>query len=392
MHRVCIVAMLLLGLVGALPAHAQDTTPVASPSARATSGGWTNFKGDAARQGVADAGPTGQPVELWRVQAGGPCNPSPAVVVGIVYAPCDDGILYALDTVTGTEHWRFVGSRLGEVTVEGDLVFINDADVLRALDAVTGQERWHAAVPGGTGVVVEDGLLVVGTGDGFLLGLEVATGAEQWRFQVSTQGAAHNPALSGGIAYVGGDSPGFFAVDVGSGRLLWRGDTGTDETGTAVVSAGIAYIGGSAESGEGHLYAFDAATGALLWRRDEPIFTPAVLDGVGYSGSVAGIVSAFNTATGSELWRTQLGGVVRPLAVVPGIVYAPSDGDRALYALDAATGERLWAFAVEGGIDGSVAVDGGVAYVTTTAGNIYAIGGTSDGATPAASPVAASRA
>jgi streptogramin lyase len=173
---------------------------------------------------------------------------------------------------------------------------------------------------------------------------------------------------------------------VSSGELLWRGDTGDDQTGTAVVADGIAYIGGSAQSGEGRLYAFDAATGSLLWRRDEPIFTPAVLDGIGYSGSVAGIVYAFDTATGQERWRVQLGGVVRPVAVTPGVVYAPSDGDRALYALDAATGQQLWKFDVDGGIDGSVAVDGGVAYVTTIFGYIHAVGGMDGDAVPVGSP------
>ena len=94
-------------------------------------------------------------------------------------------------------------------------------------------------------------MLVIGTGDGFLLGLDAATGAERWRFQVSTTGAAHNPALADGIAYVGGDDPGFFAVDAATGTLLWRGDTGDDQTATAVVAEGIAYIGGSPDGGGG---------------------------------------------------------------------------------------------------------------------------------------------
>ena len=104
-------------------------------------------------------------------------------------------------------------------------------------------------------------MLVIGTGDGFLVGLDAATGVEGWRFQVSTQGATHNPALADGIAYVGGDDPGFFAVDAASGTLLWRGDIGDDPTATAVVAEGVAYLGAGADSEVGHLYAFDATTG-----------------------------------------------------------------------------------------------------------------------------------
>ena len=105
------------------PTGVDTTVPGGSdprlPATESSSGGWTNWKGDAGRTGVADAGPTGEPVELWRVQAGGSCNPPPAVVAGVVYAPCDDGVLYALDAATGTERWRFTGSGLGDVTAVG---------------------------------------------------------------------------------------------------------------------------------------------------------------------------------------------------------------------------------------------------------------------------------
>lgn len=389
-HVLLVSLVALMSFAGASGAYAQDAaTPLAALETEATSGGWTNWKGDAGRTGVADAGPTGQPVELWRVQAGGSCNPSPAIASGVVYASCDDGILYALDAGTGAERWRYSGAALGDVTTAGELVYVNDADVLHAFDAATGQERWQAAVVGGTSAVVDDGLLVIGTGDGFLLGLEAATGTERWRFQVATDGAVHNPALSDGIAYAGGEVPGFFAVDAVTGELLWRGETGDDQTGTAVAAEGIAYLGGSAEGTPGHLFAFDAKTGTLLWTRDEPLYTPTVLDGIGYSaGGESGDVSAFDTATGSERWRTQLGGNIRNVAIAGELLYTVSDGNNAIYALDAATGAELWSFPVDSGNDGGIAVHGGVAYVATVFGSIFAVGGTDQGAIPSASPVA----
>src|SRR5262245_10162721 len=97
-------ALSLTGLAVAPTTGAATTTePEPGPG---ESGGWTNWKGDAGRTGVADAGPTGEPVQVWRVQADGPCNPSPVVEEGVVYAPCG-GTLYALDAATGAERWRF---------------------------------------------------------------------------------------------------------------------------------------------------------------------------------------------------------------------------------------------------------------------------------------------
>lgn len=383
-----LLALLAIVIGGVAPVAARQdiATPVGTPASTEAVASWTNFKGDAGRTGVADAGPTGQPVQLWRVQAGGSCYHTPAIVAGIVYTPCSDGVLYALDAATGQERWRYDGTELGELSASGTLVYVKDADVLHALDATTGQERWQAEVPGGTSAVVDDGLLVIGTSDGYLLGLDAATGSERWRFQVATRGAAHNPALADGIAYAGGDEPGFFAVDADDGTLLWRGDTGNDRTGTAVVAEGIAYIGGGAGANEGHLYAFDARSGDLLWRRDEPIYTPTVLAGTGYSGSASGMVSSFDTATGAEHWQIELGPDVRNVAIANGVLYAMSDADMAVYALDPATGTLLWEFAVDGNIDGGISVNGGVLFVATTPGSIYAIGGSDQGATPVSSP------
>ena len=374
-----------------------------SPATGEPSGVWTNAKGDAGHTGVADAGPTGEPVEVWRFEGGLYCHRQPAVVAGVVYAPCHDGNLYAVDAATGTERWRFTATDVAAVVATtGGLVYVEyldwdlggSADVetngLVALDAATGQERWHAEVPGGTGPIVDDGVLVVGTTEGFLLGLDVATGDERWRYQVSTTGGVGPVALADGIAYAGVDAEGFFAVDVESGTLLWSGDIGGQRIGTAVVGEGVAYIGATGEGGGGNLYAFDAKTGDLLWKHDQPLFSPTVLDGVGYTGAEDGTVTAFNTADGSELWQSELGGgVVLNVAIANGVLYALRAGtetdrvDTVVFSLDATTGEQLWSFTVDGDVNGGVAVGGGRAFVDTEFNGVYAIGGTDQGAVAA---------
>jgi len=369
-------------------------TASTSPAIEETSGVWSQFRGNAAHTGVADAGPTGEPVEVWHLRLSDECHRQPAVVAGVVYAPCSHG-LHALDAATGSEHWMFEGTNIKTATVAGDLVYVTDREpsdsteletsVVRAIDTASGQERWHVAVSNGW-PVVEDGVLVTGTGDGFLLGLDAATGAERWRFQVSTEGGASNAALADGIAYVGAGAEGFFAVDAASGTLRWHGDIGDDRTGTAVVAEGIAYIGGATDNGTGHLYAFDAKTGDLLWTRDQPLASPAVLDGVGYSGSDTGTLYAFNAADGTERWQTDVGGVVLNPAIANGVVYVVSLNDpidATLFALDAATGDELWSYTVEP-VLGGAAVGGGRAFLDTADyKGIYAIGGTDQGAVAA---------
>jgi outer membrane protein assembly factor BamB len=355
---------------------------------------WTTFRGNAARDGQAGVGPVGEPVLLWRFQADGLVDPPPAVAADVVYAASGDGFLYALDAATGAERWRFEadGGIGGSPTVAGETVYVaDDAGTLYAVETATGAERWRLGTPiasASAPAVVAD-LLYIGTEDGALLAIDTATAEERWRFAVAEQGAVNTPAVAAGVVYVGSEAGGFVAVDALTGEELWRGDTGDDALGTAVAADGIAYIGGSGDGG-GHLYAFDAANGELLWRLDEALYTPAVLDGVAYSASFAGTFAALDPATGEERWRIELGGPLRPPAVANGIVYVPSDGDRAVYALDAATGEQLWRFDVDGAIDGPIAVADGVAYVGTALGGVYAIGGSEAVGTPvAASPVVA---
>src|SRR5690606_34799183 len=68
------------------------------------------------------------------------------------------------------------------------------------------------------------------------------------------------------------------------------------------------------------------------------------------------------------------GGVARPLAVAGDILYVPSDGDRAVYAIDIATGEELWHVDVDGNIDSQAAVADGRIYVATMSGVVHAFG------------------
>ena len=48
---------------------------------------------------------TGQ--ELWRFEAGGWLEATPAVADGVVYIASGDGHVYAVDNQTGQEKWRF---------------------------------------------------------------------------------------------------------------------------------------------------------------------------------------------------------------------------------------------------------------------------------------------
>ena len=103
--------------------------------------------------------------------------------------------------------------------------------------------------------------------------------------------------------------------------------------------------------------------------------SPAVAGGVVYVGAASGYMYALDAATGAKKWAYSTGGSQAndSPAVVGGVVYFGSSEDHTLYAIDAATGTKKWAYQTRGAIISSPAVAGGVVYVGSEDGNVYAI-------------------
>ena len=117
--------------------------------------------------------------------------------------------------------------------------------------------------------------------------------------------------------------------------------------------------------------------------------SPAVADGVVYVAASDGNVYALNAATGFQVWSLPCwsggrlpGGGGRVISAGDTVFSSPGGGGRSsvyagsadgnLYALDAATGARLWSAATGGYVYSSPAVTNGTVYVGSTDGNVYA--------------------
>jgi outer membrane protein assembly factor BamB len=146
----------------------------------------------------------------------------------------------------------------------------------------------------------------------------------------------------------------------------------------AVAAAGPIVFAGT---GENSVYALDAATGALVWRRE---ITHAVHDQLVLAGNnviigdgIGGGVYALDATTGRRRWRVS-SGAVRGLAAADGLVYAGfairSHTARGVTALSADRGQVMWTVEFGRKLDttGGLAVSRGVVYVTTSHGEIYA--------------------
>lgn len=219
-----------------------------------------------------------------------------------------------------------------------------------------------------------------------------------WQFEdVGSYGVASAPAVVDGTIYFlstgtsdGGSADGGYsgivhAVDA-DGTERWRTRTYVAQSSVA-VAGGLVFVGGRG----GPLVALDAATGEQRWSvSGTPWFegAPTIADGTLYvprNGPQDGIVFALNAADGSEKWAIGEGDVgdllgspmsVTGVSVSDGVAHfavGTDAGVGALYAVDAATGERRWRVDLPraGGGTGNIATptvaDGRVFFATNNA-------------------------
>ena len=146
-----------------------------------------------------------------------------------------------------------------------------------------------------------------------------------WYLDVdSAAGLVSEPIVVDGIAYVSAPLSKVYAVDAGSGKLIWkfdphiRLDQSANGSYSARTNAGVAVWEGKVFVGTGdcRLIAIDAATAKQVWAATvcEPSQTgitnaPHIAKGMvlmGYNGSddgVRGSLAAYDANTGKELWR-----------------------------------------------------------------------------------------
>jgi outer membrane protein assembly factor BamB len=89
---------------------------------------------------------------------------------------------------------------------------------------------------------------------------------------------------------------------------------------------------------------------------------PVVVGGVVYFGDGAGNLYAVDVASGLRLWSRDVGNCGGSPAVVAGIVYTATCVSGGLIALDAQSGDVLWSQFLGGGVFGSPAVVNGLVY------------------------------
>ncbi len=188
-------------------------------------------------------------------------------------------------------------------------------------------------------------------------------------------GNAVGVSAVGGVIYAESDDFHLYALSAHTGALLWESPTLVNAAmGNPVVANGMIYVtvgdtgfpfsellkyymhGGNFALRRGlmysAIYAFNQSTGRMVWRQDfagEAMASPVVVGANVYEPTGGGNLWAFNGATGAVVFKSQLGGFdsmssANTWTATSGqteILAGTSDQNNVV-AVDAATGNVLW--------------------------------------------------
>lgn len=286
------------------------------------------------------------------------------------------------------------GSVFGGPAVVGDLVISGSDDgVVYGLDADSGGDRWSFEESSGeidTTPAVSGETAVIGDTNGLVYGLNITDGSERWRFE--TEGEVNAPAILDGTVYVSSRDGAIHAIDAAEGLSVdpdaWPVSiAGVVESAPAVATAdqsgrseATVFVGNEA----GQVYAVSAETGETDWttpvenaaRIPTP---PAVADGIVYVGSQgrggaqSGYVHALDGASGNQLWEFDTSGVVvGSPAIADGTVFVGSRSG-SVFAIDAASGAEQWSFDTGQPITSAPAVADGTVYIGSWSGEVLGL-------------------
>lgn len=248
------------------------------------------------------------------------------------------------------------------------VVFTIDADAkVRAFRLDDGDEIWAKRVKPlnkdektvsmkGAGLAEFDKKIYATTGFGGVFALDMKTGKQIWRFD-NPSPIRIAPTVAAGKVFVQTIENTLICLDAANGQELWRYKTATEST-TLVGGASPAYDPEQdvviAAFSNGELRALKASTGSSLWgdflvshRRTNSLASingikaNPVIDGeVVYALGHSNILVALDLRSGNRIWEREIGGINQPW--VAGKFMYVLDNDFNLIAMEKSSGKIIW--------------------------------------------------
>lgn len=369
MHVPSLFAAIVALLFVAVPA----ATPAQTPPE------WTQFRLNNANNAVVP----GTLSTTWRIVTEGPISSSPTVSGTTVFVGNNAGTLYAIEATSGTVKWRYHVNNplMSAPLLYNGLVIIGEGNeesvgptstqplyvgtgrsALIALDQATGQLRWQAALPGSgmpTPAIVK-GVVIEHNGAGWIGAVDAGTGVQRYARNL------HSIASMSAILPLDGDR--IVTSGVMDNRVLVLHAADASPIWQTVFNP--------IDSGLGDCP--PVSDGARIYCNYMTPVPPATYTIATQPATLH--MYALDAATGLKLWDTRLEtGTLPPRneaaipLLTPARVFAGSAVAPFMHALDTKTGAILWRTHVKGAVKGGAVMAGGTLYFGDIRGFLWAL-------------------
>lgn len=243
-------------------------------------------------------------------------------------------------------------------------IFVIDAkQTVRAFDVNTGRRVWERELKSGnrrdkvgigSGLALDGDKLIVSSGYGFVVALDVSNGAEIWRRDMEAP-MTGSPTIKDGRAFVSSNNNEVFALDVNDGQILWT-DQAIAESARILGSPSSAAVEDIVITpySSGEIIAYLAANGRRLWTealarpgRFTPISSindiasyPVIGGGLVFAASQSGVLAAIDGRSGTRVWVQPVGSTSAP--ALAGQYLFISDTNGQIVCISAGTGQIFW--------------------------------------------------
>lgn len=146
-----------------------------------------------------------------------------------------------------------------------------------------------------------------------------------------------NPLIVDGTLYVGDYDGVFHALDPVTGSQRWAFSTDDIIDNVATSADGVVAF----RDGGGQVHVLDAGTGGGLWSAAGFTGPIEVSDGILYTSSEDGVLHGLGLTSGEEIWSQQMNAPAQSLTITGGVAYVGTTGGE-VFAIVLADGSRPW--------------------------------------------------
>ena len=269
---------------------------------------------------------------LWKFKTGKAVYSTPVIHNNIIYVGSRDKIFYALNSKNGKEIWKFnakapiqstaavynnmvyfeSGNTLYALTLSGKLVWKSDLYKGKLTDRIDDWDFHHSSPN------IVNGVVYIGSEKGIVSGFDWKTGKEKFKCQTQEEYTVRTtPVVKTNKIFFGNWEGFFYSYDIDSQKLIWKYDTKIKRKikywKSVIHNKPVIYKNSVIFSGRvSWVFALDINTGKEKWISDKLVSLwtvggPVLSDNVLYfGGSNSYSVQALDADSGEVLWATSL--------------------------------------------------------------------------------------